>query len=167
MTDTRKAALDELARLGQEFDAHVNETAKSEHDAADVLTPDAELIARLRGCCSCNIDSTPCAAESECRDAYAAAARLEALLQAVQHANDHADAAIKDMEALVKYRDAYAECDRIATEALRKSEDRAERLEAALQKLACKCPSNCDWERDDICPSWIARAALAQEDRHE
>ena len=40
------------------------------------------------------------------------------------------------------------------------AEARAERLEAALRKLACKCPSNCDWERDDICPSWTARAAL-------
>jgi hypothetical protein len=34
------------------------------------------------------------------------------------------------------------------------------RLRDALQKLACECSSNCDWERDDICPSWIARAAL-------
>ncbi|MEN9763518.1 MAG: hypothetical protein RI906_3344 [Pseudomonadota bacterium] len=38
-------------------------------------------------------------------------------------------------EALVKYRDAYAEMERIATEALRKSEARAERLEAAVAIL--------------------------------
>jgi recombination DNA repair RAD52 pathway protein len=32
----------------------------------------------------------------------------------------------------------------------------------ALQVLSCKCPSNCDWERDDVCTSWIARAVLAE-----
>lgn len=36
-----------------------------------------------------------------------------------------------------------------------------ERLRAALERLSCKCPSNCDWEKHgDICPSWVARAAL-------
>jgi hypothetical protein len=35
-----------------------------------------------------------------------------------------------------------------------------ERLREALKKLSCNCASNCDWESDDICPSWIARAAL-------
>lgn len=42
---------------------------------------DEELIARLRGVCDCNIDSTPCCAESECRDAMAAADRIEALVK--------------------------------------------------------------------------------------
>ena len=38
-----------------------------------------------------------------------------------------------------------------------------ENLRAALEKLSCKCPSNCDWEKHgDICPSWVARAALTQ-----
>lgn len=36
------------------------------------------------------------------------------------------------------------------------------RLRAALERLSCKCLSNCDWEQHgDICPSWVARAALA------
>ena len=35
-----------------------------------------------------------------------------------------------------------------------------DRLRKALGKLECKCSSNCDWLHDDICPSWIARAAL-------
>ena len=39
-------------------------------------------------------------------------------------------------------------------------------LREALGKLECKCSSNCDWERDDVCPSWIARAALKGE-RHD
>jgi hypothetical protein len=34
------------------------------------------------------------------------------------------------------------------------------RLRQALKKLSCNCASNCDLESDDICPSWIARAAL-------
>ena len=37
---------------------------------------------------------------------------------------------------------------------------RIEKLEAALRELACKCVSNCDWEKGDICPSWTARKAL-------
>ena len=32
----------------------------------------------------------------------------------------------------------------------------------ALEKLACKCPSNCDWEHNDICPSWTARTTLTE-----
>jgi len=38
--------------------------------------------------------------------------------------------------------------------------ERIKQLEAALRELSCKCTSNCDWERGDICPSWIARKAL-------
>lgn len=49
-------------------------------------------------------------------------------------------AAADRIEALVKYRDAYAEMERIATDALRKSEARAERLEAAASSVA-----------DDVC----------------
>ena len=38
-----------------------------------------------------------------------------------------------------------------------------EKLRAALEKLSCKCPSNCNWEKyGDICPSWVARAALEE-----
>jgi len=36
-----------------------------------------------------------------------------------------------------------------------------ERLREALEKLSCNCTSNCDWDFDgEICPSWVARAAL-------
>lgn len=45
---------------------------------------DEELIARLREGCSCNIDSAPCMAEEECRDAFAAADRIEALVSAMR-----------------------------------------------------------------------------------
>lgn len=38
-----------------------------------------DLVKRLRDGCSCNIDTSPCAAEEECRDAYAAADRIEGL----------------------------------------------------------------------------------------
>jgi hypothetical protein len=38
-----------------------------------------DLVKRLRDGCSCNIDSSPCMAEEECRDAYEAADRIEAL----------------------------------------------------------------------------------------
>ena len=41
---------------------------------------------------------------------------------------------------------------------------RIEELQAALRELACKCVSNCDWEKGDICPSWTARKALEGED---
>jgi hypothetical protein len=39
----------------------------------------SDLVKRLRDGCSCNIDSSPCMAEEECRDAYEAADRIEAL----------------------------------------------------------------------------------------
>jgi hypothetical protein len=42
--------------------------------------------------------------------------------------------------------------------------DTRDRLREALEQLACKCSSNCDWLHDDICPSWIARAALRGHD---
>ena len=41
---------------------------------------------------------------------------------------------------------------------------RIEELQAALRELACKCVSNCDWEKGDICPSWTARKALEGKD---
>jgi hypothetical protein len=38
-----------------------------------------DLVKRLREKCACNIDSTPCGSEDDCRDAIAAADRIEAL----------------------------------------------------------------------------------------
>ena len=54
------------------------------------------------------------------------------------------------IEALVKYRDVYAEMERIATDALRKSEARAERLEAALRLIEVI------YYREDRELNWIA-----------
>ena len=97
---------------------------------------DKELIARLRGVCDCNIDSTPCIAEEECRDAFAAADRIEALHNEWRfHADGWSDA-LDRIEVLVKERDeaeqrGYAN----AMEAERKlHEDRIEELEAKLAK---------------------------------
>ena len=47
---------------------------------------------------------------------------------------------------------------------LEEAADRIEKLEAALRELACKCVSNCDWEKGDICPSWTARKALERKE---
>ena len=38
------------------------------------------------------------------------------------------------------------------------------RLREALKEFSCNCVSNCDWERSDICPSWIARTALGEKE---
>ena len=32
----------------------------------------------------------------------------------------------------------------------------------ALREQSCNCSSNCDWEHDDVCPSWTARTVLAE-----
>ena len=32
----------------------------------------------------------------------------------------------------------------------------------ALREISCKCVSNCDWERGDICPSWTIRTVLGE-----
>lgn len=42
-----------------------------------------------------------------------------------------------------------------------KAEAKVAALVAGLEKLSCKCSSNCDWDHDDVCPSWTARAAIA------
>lgn len=52
-------------------------------------------------------------------------------------------------------------CRNDAFDELKKQDAEIERLRGALERLSCKCPSNCDWEKHgDICPSWVARAAL-------
>lgn len=61
---------------------------------------DEELIERLRAVCTCNIDSTPCMAEDDCRDALAAAARIEQLVAAneallAERKKDHANINLK------------------------------------------------------------------------
>lgn len=89
-----------------------------------------------------------------------AAIRIKALLQAVQHANDHADAAIADMKVVARKLEQETRRRQGMTDTAFDWKARAERLEEALEKLACECSSNCDWEHDDICQSWIARAAL-------
>jgi hypothetical protein len=38
-----------------------------------------DIVERLRKNCSCNIDSTPCGAEEECRNAFEAADEIERL----------------------------------------------------------------------------------------
>lgn len=38
-----------------------------------------DIVERLRNDCSCNIDSTPCGAEEQCRNAYEAANEIERL----------------------------------------------------------------------------------------
>ena len=54
----------------------------------------------------------------------------------------------------------WAENDMRAEEVALEAKDEIERLREALKKLSCNWASNCDWESDDICPSWTARAAL-------
>lgn len=75
---------------------------------------DEELIARLRAVCTCNIDSTPCMAEDDCRDALAAADRIEAL--------------VKERDAVIAARDTMGNL-------WAQEKARAERLEAAMIQM--------------------------------
>ena len=60
-----------------------------------------------------------------------------------------------------KQADEHLELNRtLAWDACDSWKEECERLREALKKLSCNCVSNCDWENDDVCPSWIARAAL-------
>lgn len=43
-----------------------------------------DLVKRLRDGCSCNFPDNPCLAEEECRDAFEAADRIEALEAALR-----------------------------------------------------------------------------------
>ena len=65
-----------------------------------------------------------------------------------------------DIVARLRDRDAYAKTHGWDNVVFGEAADRIEKLEAALRELACKCVSNCDWEKGDICPSWTARKAL-------
>jgi hypothetical protein len=48
-----------------------------------------DIVERLRKNCGCNIDSTPCGAEDECRNVWEAANRIELLEQALVDIFDH------------------------------------------------------------------------------
>ena len=45
------------------------------------MTDTKSLVERLRSVCGCNIDSSPCGAEDECRVCFEAADRIAALEQ--------------------------------------------------------------------------------------
>ena len=80
-----------------------------------------------------------------------AADRIEAL-------TTHIDSyRVANMQLLVEITQAFERIEALTAE--------RDRLRGALEKLECKCSSNCDWLHDDVCPSWIARAALKGESR--
>lgn len=120
---------------------------------------DEELIARLRGWAK-DVQERSKAIWAMDQDLKVAADRIEQLVDELNTMKTAGIIEVANRNNRVTEYMFYWESRAMDAEA------RAERLEAALQKLACKCPSNCDWERDDICPSWIARAALKGDD-HE
>lgn len=89
---------------------------------------DEELIERLRAVCTCNIDSTPCMAEDDCRDALAAADRIEALVKE----RDEARSAWELEAATVKR---FAERHERNLVLGAETRARAERLEAAMIQM--------------------------------
>ena len=110
---------------------------------------DAELIARLRDAPADGLGT-----ENLCLEA---ADRIEALteqLAAAQHDAKEAEAYAEELEAKLatceKYRDAYAEFDRIGTQAVRDLEAKLAKAEAGLREIAGEC--GC----------FIARATLAE-----
>jgi len=75
-------------------------------------------------------------------------------------AADRIEALTAEREELVEYNEQFSVDNQFLKKRAEKAEAGNARLREALEQSACKCSSNCDWERDDICPSWIARAAL-------
>lgn len=103
---------------------------------------DEELIAGLRGVCDCNIDSTPCCAESECRDAMAAADRIEALVK-------ESDVLISQHAVMMMERDA-------ARFELEDAEAEVEKLRGALHNcvgmldcLVAESGRSIEWGQED------------------
>ena len=94
---------------------------------------DATLIARLRGWA---------------RDIQAGSKAIWAMDQDLKEAAARIEQLVATNEALIKYRDAFAEMERIATESLRKSEARIKRLEAAAIALRDLAIQNTD-SRDE------------------
>jgi len=110
---------------------------------------DEELIARLRAVCTCNIDSSPCMAEDDCRDAIAAADRIEQLVKDKRWIMEERDRTF----ALMLARAEAAETQIAALTA------RVEGLTGALNTIF-QVTSDGDVEH-------IARAALTTEEGHE
>ncbi len=95
-----------------------------------------DLVKRLRGGCSCNIDSTPCMAEDECRAAFEAAnymeeaaARIEEADRAIANLQREYDKRGDRIEALERERDLA-----LADDQRREWEHHCKTAEAALAK---------------------------------
>lgn len=84
---------------------------------------DQELIARLRD--GCNLQQ---------RDGENAADRIEALQKALKDQSSVSDRLAEQLATCEKYRDAYAECDRIGTQAVRDLETKLAKTEV-INKL--------------------------------
>ena len=82
-----------------------------------------DIVERLRNNCSCNIDSTPCGAEEQCRNDYEAADEIERLREALQKVLSvqpiRGDEGSLDIVSLAK---ALLEIDSIARAALKEKE---------------------------------------------
>ena len=108
---------------------------------------DEELIARLRAVCTCNIDSTPCMAEDDCRDALTAADRIEALL--------------KDRDSLLAGHRALNIGGARLQDRAETAEARAERLEEALMAMRKRAMSTRGEQAYRELPVFIIRASSA------
>jgi hypothetical protein len=116
-----------------------------------------EVAKRLRAVCTCNIDSSPCMADDDCRDAISAADLITALLTANAALRAERD---KWMERCGRER-AFASSHLIRAEAAEAQiaalTARVEGLTGALEKI-------------NVGEGWaaqIARAALTTEEGHE
>lgn len=107
--DTSRAAVERV--LDEELIAELRE-------ALVPYDPDVDAQEYWHGLCGSAADRI----EALLARAEAAEARADAMRQAVQHANDHADAAIADMEAMTRERDAERETVARLEAALRKAE---------------------------------------------
>jgi len=119
-----------------------------------------DLVKRLRGKCACNIDSTSCGSEDDCRDAIAAADRIEALeRERDQGARDYCDlmerhdahfVAWKAAEAaLATMREAADMAKEAAAVAIReRDEARAALATARVALLEIEWSDDSDWQAD-------------------
>ena len=120
------------AYKGPDFNTPIADPIKvSAADRIEQLVATNEALVRREEKLGVLLSAAGSVADAMKARAEAAEARADAMRQAVQHATDHADAAIADMETMRAERDALKE--HVArAEAV---EARAERLEAALRGI--------------------------------
>ena len=153
-------------RNGPEENFH--DTERKLRDRIEALTAERDEAKAMQECgCAYENPTDICAGHHALFERVYGVQRavLEARLEAATHDAKEAEAYAEELEAevknLTKHHSNMAD-PRYWEGRYRDEKTALAKAVEVLRALSCKCPSNCDWERDDVCTSWTARAVLAE-----